>query len=107
MIADCADYEEARSGKYLPGMIGAMFSFVDKIIASFTNVIVGVLIVLAGYKTFPTVATQYSDTLFWVAMICYCGLPMLGWTVNIICMKYYPLDKKTMSELNLHETKLE
>jgi len=99
MISDCADYEATRSGKYLPGMIGAMFSFVDKVIASLTNVIVGALVILAGYSTFPTVNTPYSDALFWVAMICYCGLPMLGWGINIVCMKFYPLDRTTMAEV--------
>ncbi|MDH8275970.1 MFS transporter, partial [Klebsiella pneumoniae] len=30
MLADCTDYETYRSGRFVPGMIGTIFSFVDK-----------------------------------------------------------------------------
>jgi Na+/melibiose symporter-like transporter len=100
MIADCADYEVARSGKYLPGTIGALFSCVDKLVTSLNSVIVGALVILAGYRaSYPTVNTPYSTELFWVGMICFCALPMLGWIVNIICMRFYPLSKAKMAEV--------
>lgn len=100
MISDCADYEVARSGKYLPGMIGSIFTFADKAVSSLTNMIVGALVIFAGYRaSFPTVNTPYSTELFWIAMICFCGFPMLGWVINIICMKYYPLNKEKMKEV--------
>ncbi|WP_040396667.1 MFS transporter, partial [Anaerococcus senegalensis] len=34
MIADVSDYETSKSGRYVPGMIGTMFSFIDKLITS-------------------------------------------------------------------------
>lgn len=46
MTADCADYETYRSGKYVPGLMGTLFSCVDKIISSFATTIVGLLIPL-------------------------------------------------------------
>ena len=100
MIADCADEEVARSGKYIPGMIGALFSCIDQLVNSLNSVIVGALVILAGYSAnFPTVSTPYSVELFWVGMICFCGLPMLGWIANIICMRFYPLSKAKMAEI--------
>ena len=100
MISDCADEEVVRSGKYLPGMIGALFSCVDQIINSVNNAVVGALVILAGYRAnFPTVTTPYSASLFRVGMICFCGLPMLGWIINTICMRYYPLNKERMAEI--------
>lgn len=100
MIADCADYEVCRSGKYVPGMIGALFSFVDKIIMSLNSAIVGVLVVAIGFKDmFPTVNTPYSAPLFWIGMICFCGLPMIGWIVNVIAMKFYPLNQEKMAKV--------
>lgn len=100
MIADCADYEVMRSGKYLPGIVGALFTGVDQVFTSLNNVVVGALVIFAGYRaSFPTVTTPYSTELFWVGMICFCGLPMLGWLINIICMKYYPLNKEKMVEV--------
>jgi len=99
MVADCADYEVARTGKYLPGMIGAMFTCVDKIITSLTTVIVGALVLMAGHSEFPSVNTPYSAELFWIGMICFCGLPMFSWIINIVCMRYYPLNKAKMAEV--------
>ena len=29
MVADCSDYETFRSGRYIPGIIGTLFSLVD------------------------------------------------------------------------------
>ncbi len=34
MTADCADYEVYRTGKYVPGLMGTLFSFVDKLVSS-------------------------------------------------------------------------
>jgi Na+/melibiose symporter-like transporter len=90
----------ARSEKYLPGMISALFTCADKLFISLNNVIVGGLVVLAGYRaSFPTVNTPYSTELFWVGMICYCGLPALGFIINIICMRFYTLNKEKMAEI--------
>lgn len=41
MIADCSDYVTYRTGRYVPDMMGTLFSFVDKIISSFAATIVG------------------------------------------------------------------
>lgn len=43
MTADCADYETYRSGKYVPGLMGTLFSFVDKIVSSFAPMIAGLV----------------------------------------------------------------
>ena len=32
MVADCSDYETYRSGKYIPGIMGTLFSLVDKLV---------------------------------------------------------------------------
>ena len=34
MVADCADYETYRSGKFIPGIMGTLFSLVDKLVSS-------------------------------------------------------------------------
>ncbi|MBE5962181.1 MAG: glucuronide permease [Lachnospiraceae bacterium] len=100
MIADCADYETYRSGRYVPGMIGTLFSFVDKIISAFSTTIVGFLLAMAGYKTtLPQVGDPSSATIFWLAMFVYLGLPVIGWTASIIAMKFYPLTDTKMAEI--------
>jgi Na+/melibiose symporter-like transporter len=100
MIADCADYEVYRSGKYILGMIGGLFSFVDKIVTSLNSVIVGTLVISIGFKDmFPTADTPFSTTLFVIAMICFCGLPMAGWIATVIAMRFYNLDSAKMAEI--------
>ena len=49
MTADCADYEVYRSGKYVPGLMGTLFSFVDKLVSSFAHMVAGVMFSMCGY----------------------------------------------------------
>jgi len=102
MVADCIDYEVSRSRRYAPGMIGAMFSCVDKLVTSLNTVIIGGLLLVIGFAdNFPTVDTAYSRGIFWVAMICFCGLPILGWVINIVCLRRYSLDRDGMARVQL------
>ncbi len=100
MTADCADYEVYRSGKYVPGLMGTLFSFVDKMISSLAGTFVSLMIAAIGFKTEqPTQDTPYSSGIFWVTMICFIGAPMVGWICNLIAMKFYPLTKEKMAEI--------
>ena len=100
MTADVADYEVYRSGKYAPGMIGTLFSFVDKIISSFAASIIGVMCAMIGFvDKLPTAETPYSTSLFVVGMIGMYGLVLLGLIANVIAMKFYPLTKEKMAEI--------
>jgi Na+/melibiose symporter-like transporter len=110
MVADISDSEVARSGRYVPGIIGAVFSFVDKLFTQLNNVIVGLLMVAIGFgQMYPTTATPLTPALFWAGMFCLCGLPALAWVVNIVCMRFYPLDRARMAEIQqqIAERKLE
>lgn len=85
---------------YVPGIIGTLFSFVDKIISAFATTIVGFLLARVGYKaSLPQVGDPSSNTIFWLAMFIYLGLPILGWIASLIAMKFYPLTNEKMSEI--------
>ena len=100
MTADCADYETYRSGKYVPGLMGTLFSCVDKIISSFATTIVGLMIAMIGFKTTqPQPDTTYSNEIFIITMICMFILPIIGWLINLVAMKFYPLTKEKMEEI--------
>ncbi len=100
MLGDVADYEVYRSGKYVPGMIGALFSFVDKLISSFASTIVGIMCLMIGFsEELPTVDTAYSDALKFVGVFCLFGIVAIGLVANIIAMKFYPLTKEKMEEI--------
>lgn len=100
MTADCADYEVYRSGRYVPGLMGTLFSFVDKVISSFSTAIVGVFCAAIGFtEALPTTDTPYSTSLFVVGLLMLYGMPMIGWTCNLVAMHFYPLNKEKMENI--------
>lgn len=100
MTADVADYEVYRSGKYVPGMIGTLFSFVDKLISSLATTIVGLMCAAIGFtQALPTAETPYSTGLLVVGLIAMYGMVLFGLTCNLIAMKLYPLSKEKMAEI--------
>lgn len=100
MTADCADYEVYRSGKYVPGLMGTLFSFVDKIISSLATTFVSVMFAAIGFsQALPTQNTPYSTGIFWITMACLLGAPTVGWILNLVSMKFYPLTKEKMEEI--------
>lgn len=102
MSADCADYEVYRTGKYVPGLMGTLFSFIDKMISSLASTFVALLFAAIGFKEqLPDYTTAYSDSIFWVTIFCFVGAPLIGWMFNIVAMKFYPLTKEKMEEVQI------
>ena len=100
MIADCTDYETYRSGRYMSGFIGTIFSFVDKMISSLGTVIIGFSISLAGYGGQKIPPNSAVDTSLEIAiMFIVFGLPLIGHVASLIAMKFYPLNDKRMAEI--------
>lgn len=100
MIADCTDYESYRSGRFVPGMMGTMFSFIDKIISSFSAMIQGFALTLAGVGNIIIKPNEpVNDTFNMAIMICFCIVPILGHIATIIAMRWYNLDKEKMNEI--------
>ncbi len=100
MTADCADYEVYRTGRYVPGMMGTLFSFVDKLISSFAPMIAGLMFAAIGFKDIlPDASTPYSDSLKYVGLFLMYGMIILGQVCNLVAMKFYPLTKEKMEEI--------
>lgn len=100
MTADCADYEVYRTGRYVPGLMGTLFSFVDKLISSLASTFVAVVYAAIGFKDhLPTEETPYSTPILIATLICFIGMPMIGWILNVVAMKFYPLNKEKMEEI--------
>jgi Na+/melibiose symporter-like transporter len=100
MTADCADYETYRSGKYVPGLMGTLFSFVDKIVSSFAPMIAGVVFAAVGFADHNPVE---GDPVTWelrvgTAFLAF-GVIIIGLICNLIAMKFYPLTKEKMAEI--------
>lgn len=100
MIADCTDYETYRSGRYVPGLMGTLFSFIDKLISSLAPFIASLSLAAIGFtKTMPDVDTPYTPGLKVVGIFLMYGLVSLGLIANIVAMKYYPLTSEKMAEI--------
>ncbi|MFS0880593.1 MFS transporter [Metabacillus niabensis] len=100
MIPDIVDYETYRTGRFVPGIISTTYSFIDKGISSLSQTIVGLVLATIGFKTvLPDINTPYSDKIFWATMFLYIGTVMLGWLTSIVAMKFYPLSKDKMVEI--------
>lgn len=101
MIADCCDYEMTRSGKYVPGLMGALFSFAEKAVSAFGTAFVGIVLTIIGFgKVLPQVSDPVTDVLKWTTLFLFCGVPILGWFLTLLAMHFYDLDKKTMQKVH-------
>lgn len=100
MTADCADYEVYRTGKYLPGLMGTLFSFVDKIVSSFAPMIAGLVFATCGFVDHNPVMGDIATPELRLGVVFLAnGMIILGLICNLVAMKYYPLSKERMAEL--------
>lgn len=100
MLMDVIDYNTYKTGRYAPGIISSVYSFIDKTISSLQQTIVGLMLALIGFKaTFPDVNTPYSESIFWMTMFLSIGVLMISWIASLIAMKFYELDKDRMLEI--------
>jgi Na+/melibiose symporter-like transporter len=94
MVADCADYETYRSGKFIPGIMGTLFSLVDKLVSSLSATVVSVALLFIGVNDLPTKATAYVAGMNWVVIALFCLVPMAAWALTLWAMGGYELDGK-------------
>ncbi len=99
MVADCSDYETYRSGNYIPGIMGTLFSLVDKLVSSLGSTIVGVALALIGIHVLPDGNTPYSEGMHGVVMVLFCVIPMAAWVATLTAMKGYTLTGERMREI--------
>ena len=99
MVADCSDYETYRSGKYIPGIMGTLFSLVDKLVSSLSATVVGIAVTFIGLNTLPTQYDPYTPGMNVVVIVLFCAIPMLAWAATLIAMKGYSLTGEKMKEI--------
>lgn len=109
MVADCTDYETYRSGKYVPGIMGTIFSLVDKLVSSFATLLTTLFTVYlipglngslpsTGVDLNPIIESGYEGVKF-SAIICVCILPMISWVITMIAMTKYDLSGDRLKEI--------
>ncbi|MEG0823990.1 MAG: hypothetical protein RSG07_05745 [Erysipelotrichaceae bacterium] len=81
-------------------MMGTLFSFVDKLVSSFSSTLLGVGLAMIGLgSTIIEPGTAASGSFFWLIMGCMYIVPILGHVASLVAMKFYPLDDKKMVEV--------
>ncbi len=100
MVADCADYETYRSGKFIPGIMGTLFSLVDKLVSSLSATVVSVALLFIGVHDLPTKATPYAQGMNWVVIALFCLVPMGAWALTLWAMGGYELDGERVKTIN-------
>ena len=109
MVADCTDYETYRSGKYVPGIMGTIFSLVDKLVSSFATLLTTLFTVFlipglngslpsTGVNMEPIIASGYEGVKL-SAIICVCLLPMISWIITMYSMTKYDLSGEKLKEI--------
>ena len=104
MVAACADYETFRSGKYIPGIMGTLFSLVDKLVSSLAATVVGIAVTIIGLENLPVAETPYSEGMNWVVIVLFCIVPMIAWALTLWAMKGYELSGPRMKEIQAINT---
>lgn len=100
MIADVTDYELQRSGKFIPGMMGTLFSFIDKFVSSLSTTLIGFALAYAGVsKSVISPNSFISDKFNSAILFVYCIIPIFGYTASLVAMKYYELNRVKMTEI--------
>jgi len=106
MIADCTDYETYRSGNYVPGMMGTLFSLIDKFVSSFAFVLIsfftiGLIPSLNGKLPSTGIdlsGFDYSGVQL-SSIINFAILPMGAWIITLVSMYFYKLSGAKLREI--------
>lgn len=100
MAADISDYETARSGRYVSGLIGTVFSFTDSLASSLSPMVVGWIAVAIGYtSSYPEIGDPLTRETFLGLLVAFVGIPVALLILILIIMQYYPLTKEKMTEV--------
>lgn len=106
MIADCTDYETYRSGNYIPGIIGTLFSLIDKLVSSFAYVLISIFtvgLVPALNGKLPSTGLDLTNFDYTgvklAAIISFCVLPMIAWVITMFSMYFYKLNGPKLTEI--------
>lgn len=97
---DIIDYELSRTGRYMPAIVGATYTFIDKFVSSLGTVIATVAVGFIGYKT--TVPQQGDPLTTGVKVVTLALLvifPIIGWIITLIAEKKSELTYDSMVEI--------
>jgi Na+/melibiose symporter-like transporter len=100
MAADITDYETARSGRFVSGLIGTVFSLTDSIASALVPIIIGIVIAGAGFPdAYPDASQPLTEGLFTAGIIILAVIPLALLIISLILIRLYPLDRQAMEQV--------
>lgn len=100
MYQDIADYEFYLTGKYEPGLVIATITMLGKIVSAAGGLLTAALLATIGYvDNVPQPGDPATQKVFWVTMLMWLGMMIMGWVCSIIAMHWYPLTAEKMVEV--------
>lgn len=99
MSADITDYETARSGRFVSGLIGTIFSLTDSIASSLAPIFIGFVVASIGYtEAYPQPTEALSPDLLRGTLIIM-GTIAVIYFVALFLLSRYPLDQAAMEDI--------
>lgn len=100
MRSDIVDFELDSSGKFMPAVITSTYNFIDQFITSLGAMIATGAIAIVGYSaTAPQPTDKLTRSIKYMTIFLYFGIPILGWIIGLISMKYYKLSHDEVVEM--------
>lgn len=100
MAADISDYETARSGRFVSGLIGTVFSLTDSISTSLAPIVIGWLMIGIGYTdAYPGPDEALSPALFTAGTTLLIIVPAILGSIALFLISRYPLNKQKMIDV--------
>ncbi|WP_294147270.1 MFS transporter [uncultured Clostridium sp.] len=87
MIPDCTDYTELKFGSCQAGFINAIITFMKKFFSSFSTLIVGGLMGLAGYAANKEITPHIVNTIVNIKIV----TPFILLAAALVILKFYPI----------------
>lgn len=100
MAADITDYETARSGRFVSGLIGTIFSLTDSIASSLAPILIGFVVAGIGFAdAYPEATEPLTDALFTGGVTLLIIIPFVVALIALFLILKYPLNSKAMEEV--------
>lgn len=100
MAADITDYETARSGRFVSGLIGTVFSLTDSIASSLAPILIGFVVAGIGFAdAYPDASEPLTDALFNGGMTLLIVIPAAIAVIALFLIIKYPLNSEAMEEV--------
>ena len=97
MKADCADYDEWKTGRRRSGSYAAVANWIEKASMTVTLLGSGLLLDWSGFDA--ALGKNQPENTIPFLRLCFATVPTLAYTIALVCLRLYPLTDARMEEI--------